>query len=81
MKIVFNPKTQSVVEIDETKEPNWQKAYYHRSWAPFEWVTTQDINYNDLTNEKLCELIEEKTGKPVAVAYKTRRQWLLAKVA
>jgi len=81
MKIVFNPKTQEVVEIDETKEPNWQKVYYHRSGVPFEWATTQEINYNDLTNEKLCELIEEKTGKPVAVAYKTRRQWLLAKVA
>jgi len=36
MKIVFNPKTQEVIEIDETKEPNWQKVYYHRSGAPFE---------------------------------------------
>lgn len=82
MKIVFNPKTQEVVEVDETKEPNWKKVYWHRSWVPFEWTTTiPEINYEDLTNEKLCELIEEKTGKPVAVAYKTRRRWLLEKLA
>lgn len=81
MKIVFDPKTQEVIEVDETKDPNWQKKYYHRSWVPFGWTATiPTINYEDLTNEKLCELIEEKTGKPVATAYKTRRQRLLAKL-
>lgn len=81
MKIVFNPKTQEEIVIDEVKEPNWKKVYWHRSWVPFEWQTIPAINYEDLTNEKLCELVEEMTGKPVAVAYKTRRSRLLAKLS
>ncbi len=82
MKIVFDPKSQQVIEVDETKEKDRQKKYYHRSWVPFDWA--KDVitfDYNDLTTEKLCELVEEKMGKPVASAYKTRRSWLLAKLA
>lgn len=82
MKIVFDPKLKEVVTIDETKEKDRQKKYYHRSGVPFDWVEQSlQVDYSDLTNEKLCELVEEKTWKPVATPYKSRREWLLGKLA
>jgi hypothetical protein len=82
MKIVFDPKTQQVIEIDESKEKDRQKKYYHRSGVPFAWSEQWlQVDYDDLTTEKLCELVEEKTGKPVAPAYKTRRTRLLSKLS
>lgn len=81
MKIVFDPKTSQVIEVDETKEPDRQKKYYHRSGIPFQWQEVkQSFDYKDLSTEKLCDLVEAKQGKPVATAYKNRREWLLSKL-
>ncbi len=83
MKIVFDPKSKQVITIDETKEKTRKKKYYHRSWVPFEGADEpkiKDADYEDLSNEKLCELIEEKFGKAVPNTRANRRTYLLKKL-
>lgn len=82
MKIVYCPEKKEVITIDESKEPNRKKKYWHRSGKPFEWQETKlEISFEDLSNEKLCDLVEEKRGKPVAQAWRNRREWLLEQLS
>lgn len=82
MKIVYCPEKKEVITIDEKKETNWKKKYRHRSGKPFEWQEVkQSFDYDDLSNEKLCELVEEKRGKPVANTWRNRREWLLEQLS
>lgn len=82
MKIVFDPKTEQVIEIDETKEPKWQQKYRHRSGKPFVWVeptkeeAKKDV-LDDLDIEVLRGIYEDKLGKPVANRYKNDKDWIL----
>lgn len=80
IKNVYDPKTKQVIQVDANVEKDWMTKYRHRSGVPFK-TPKKEFSYDDLSNEKLCELVAEKTGKPVAAAYKNRKEWLLWKLS
>ncbi len=72
MKIVFCPKLQEVITIDETKEPKRQKKYRHRSWKPFTQPAPTPIE--DVPTEELEEIIEERKEEDQEIALEKARE-------
>lgn len=87
MKNVLDPKTNEIIVIDETKEPNWKTKYLHRSWKPFEIDHNEESQVswetvlNDISIEELQWLYEWEFWKKVPVNKKNDKEWIISKLS